>query len=376
MIDYTTTSGNINIIDHEDGYYTVYLNQFEGTLTPSSDVSQLRIFVQGESTIQNDIELANHNKLDRIRIDGIAPCHLQSLKATSVEILRDSTIKSITGNVIRIDNCSVESIEPVETFLYAKGHIWLVDAYIESHGCSVFAHAPYVLIENLSADITATSSVFSLPDNVHIDFCESIEPTDVSTITTSFRATGLKCNEFGKPIKFIQYVKQTSEGTDIVDRRDLFSYTPAELASTFDRFKHDTKYTNTHLHRWMDQNGEILKKGIDVNAIRPEDVIRICQGLYDFADADINKHPIPQSVIDAVCNDPDYVIEDEVDFDPMALEVVRAILDGTYVWPRTNKYAYDEQDSRKYELGIYGLHSYRVTDICFHDEHSDVDELP
>lgn len=36
----------------------------------------------------------------------------------------------------------------------------------------------------------------------------------------------------------------------------------------------------------------------------------------------------------------------------------------------------DTQEPRKYQLGIYGLDSYRSTEINLHDEESTTDEIP
>ena len=52
---------------------------------------------------------------------------------------------------------------------------------------------------------------------------------------------------------------------------------------------------------------------------------------------------------------------------PMTQGVIDSIIEESYIWPRENGYELDELDSRKFEVGIYSLNSYRTTESTFYD---------
>ena len=107
MIRFAKRSGNIDIIDRDDGYYTVTLDDYIGTIVPDSSVEQLKIIVYGTSIILNAIQLHNHNNLDLIRVAGDGSVTFKELKATTIEIQAETSCSNIIGNVVRVTNASL-----------------------------------------------------------------------------------------------------------------------------------------------------------------------------------------------------------------------------------------------------------------------------
>lgn len=386
----TQSEMNLNYIDIKtyDNCCVVKLQNYTGNIEIPEGTTQLKISALGENVITNDLILQTEDKSDRIIVSsqGICQIKLQKLQATVVEILTNTTVQRVFANIIKIQECTVSILDSSDVNLYAKGHIWFLDSIITGYVEGILIHTPYLLIENCTLNFTATDNVFDVIHRFIPYYCREISDPQifvdewVQPVINSFSCVALNVDENNIPKYFQQTVIQTAEGQKgIIDRRKLqtgsqiyHSWLPA---TPFDDFKESTHYTSVNLHRHATQTSPILSRGIDPDAITPENVIKICNDQYDFSN-DVNKYAMDLNTISDICNDPTYIILDDDDQYPMDVEVVQQIIDDTYVWPHTNEYSLDEQDSRHYTAGIYDLHSYRTTEIQFHSEALNTDELP
>ena len=73
MITSNTTSGNIEVIN-SDNSCTAILTSFVGTITPLSSCVYLKLIVYGTCSVNSNIILSNHNKLDTIWVEGPETC--------------------------------------------------------------------------------------------------------------------------------------------------------------------------------------------------------------------------------------------------------------------------------------------------------------
>ena len=272
-----------------------------------------------------------------------------------------------------------------DEFISAKGHIWIVDAIlIIDNGYDYGIKSPYILFDNSQCDAVGAIKVFDTENAISIENC-----INIGYIETAFTCYSFVNDDLGKPKDFLYVVTRDNDGqiSGIHSRRKLYGYAtsvydndqklyqdvniPAQLASSYDLFKHSTQYTNVDLHRWMDQNGE-LYKGRGRNYIPDEVINLICRSLW--SGESIEWEAIPDEVIDAICAATyDFPYHPHTS-EPISREVVQEILSGSYRWPRENSYEFDEVRSRNYELGIYSLNSYRTTELVFYKDNDPVCE--
>lgn len=361
MISYSAQSGEAEVVEN-DTSVIVSLQDFVGTLSIDSDCETLRIIVRGNCQITNSISLKNHEKLDIIKIAssdvGENLLQFNQLSASSVTVECNSIGNAIAGNVIRIENCTLQlkpNTDNSEYGLVSAGHVWVVDSTLTSDGFESVAKTPYFLIDNSSLTLTSKAAVIGTKNEVSIVNCSyysyltSYLETYASVIDT----------ETNRPKQFQYVILKNPDGSysGVIDRRKLFMQVPAILATPYDKFKHSTQYTNVDLHRWLDQHAEEAVDG----AIPNVTIDHICRN-EEFVDG-IDQAEISDGTIDRIC-DGTYVYDGHPhDSVPIKIVVVDDIMRGTY------HFANDSELYRQnYSVGIYSLESFRTSQIPLYSE--------
>ena len=314
-----------------------------------------------------------------IAVDSLNPQHGHRITpSNSFGSSLHSTRRILRGpNVLRSDPEDIR----FEAFISAKGHAYIVDTtLIVDEGYDYGIASPYILFDNSKSNVEGYESAFDTQNAVSIEHC-----IDVEYLEKTFVSTSLVNDENGHPKDFLYLVLKDENGkiTQIASRRKLYGYNieslsyidsgavvsgnqniPAQLATPYDKFKHSTQYTNVDLHRWIDQNGE-LYNGRTPNYITDEVLYLIIHSLWNGES--FEWEAIPDEVINAICQGT-YIYDGHPHTsEPMDPGVVDAIIHGTYIWPRANGYEWGEINSRQYEVGIYSLNSYRVTDLIMYE---------
>ena len=396
LISYQLSSGEIHVSDNDESSCTVTLKNYKGTIELSRDIQSLKLYLYGESKVESYLKLQNFDKQDKIKIDGNGSLEILGLESTSIEICSTISIQSIVCNVLYISCGNVTLIDGSENaVITCKGHAVVSDSILSYSGTKTVIQSPYLLIENSICDINSSTKWFSSDHDVIIDDCIDIESSE-NSFTCDALVTEL--NELGEeiPKEFVYALVKDESGNlvTVASRRILYGYvTTSEvivdntyktikfstanqkgmLATDYDKFKNSTGYTNVFLHRRINQNGE-LYEGRGDNYITEETIDKIINGfqvtLYPELEA------ISKEVIDSICAGT-YVYDGHPHYlEPISIDVVDQICAGTYEGRRLNGYSMDETDSRKYQLGIYSLYSYRTTKLSFHDEDSTMLEFP
>lgn len=361
MVSYSTQSGQIKVIEN-DSSIVISLFDYIGTLEVGSECETLRISVRGNCKITNNISLKNHNKLDIIKVThsdvGSPLLEFNQLSASSVILNCNSIGNKITGNVIRIEECSLELKTNSSNSIYGLesiGHIWVVDTKLTSSGFQSVAKVPYFLIDNSTLNLLSTSKVIETDNEVSIVNCSYYSYLD-QTLETQATVNN---NETGNPRSFQYVIFKNEDGSysGVVDRRSLYTYVPATLATPFDKFKHSTQYTNVDLHRWIDQHSE---ESID-GAISNSTIDAICRN-EEFIDG-IDQSEISNEVIDQICKGT-YVYDGHPhDSNPIKVIIVDDIMSGKYQFDNDS-----ELYRQNYSLGIYSLESFRTSQIPLYHE--------
>ena len=250
-----------------------------------------------------------------------------------------------------------------EPLINAKGHTWLIDCVLECTGYDYAIHSPYILFDNVTSDFNSDVKNFDTPHDISVTHCEISNNSN-----TRFTSTSIVVDDSEMPADFIyRLIYKNSQLKQIASRRKLYNFLPAKKADPYDYFKESTHYTNVDLHRRIDQNSTILK-GIGTNYIPPYIIELICLGLYESSTFELTA--ISDEVIRAICNDTYEDDQHPHSWPVISNEVVEDIMRGRYIPEPNNGYEYDETDSRKYDLGIYSLNSYRTTELSFYDDNS------
>lgn len=352
MIHNTTRSGEISIIDGDDNYYTVILNNYVGTVEPDSSVAYLKFHLYGSSTVTNDIALQEHDNLDYILVEGSGKVAFKSLKATNVELKSDIAVNQISGKVIRfldavITAANVEgnNVVPInesnlssysglgETHIKATDHIWFLDTKYVSAGYSICVSSPFVLIKNSSINAIG-DVVFDTSHEMSVEFCDVIEQS-----SGRYLSRGKVVEADGTPKPFTYNVtKPSKHEVNILDRRKLFGHIPMQPTilepytniTPYDRFKEYTGYTNVDLHVRVDQKAHVRDSFINLGLNKNDAVHDILKHVYVIRNCSIV--PISDSVINKISlniwdgtksRGPELV-------KPIPSNVVKAIMNGTW----------------------------------------------
>ena len=117
MVTSHRKSGRIQIIDNDEGSYTIILDRFYGSIDTDSSVTCIKFILYNYCYIENDIILQNHNKLDCILFEGKGSCVVQTISATSIEVRANIFAKHLNGHVVKIIGCKlvsdIDSSQPV-----------------------------------------------------------------------------------------------------------------------------------------------------------------------------------------------------------------------------------------------------------------------
>lgn len=385
---YNLRSGNIDVLE-SDNAVTITLYSFEGELTIPNTCVYLVLVLNGHNAINSGIELNDHDKIDSILIKGDGSCDFSGpVGANSVEVRsKCNFFDNLHGNVIKLSGSEVRA-SYTDFGIECSGHIWILDSYLEISGyqSDIGIVSPFVLIDNSSIFIEANSEAIQTPHKLIISNC--CTPTDYSDTEFKIQSLVHSDEEIGhelyRPDSFVYAVVENEQGEkEIVDRQKNFSEFSATLIEedSYDWFKHLTQYTNVDLHRWIDQEGEIdqdgIYKGRGTNYIKDDTIDAITSDVW------YETSPETEAISDEVI---DEIIDGSYNYDghphpsePITVDAVEAILNGTYDWSRYNQYELDELKHRGYELAIHGVNSYRTTEMTFYDEsveHQDyIDDL-
>lgn len=395
MIVFTKTQGDIQTIDG-DHSCIVFLRNFIGEVTSISlDCKYLTFVADGNCEVISDISITNSDKLDILKIRGRGKLAIGKLAATTIEIYSEVSAKTISANVVKIYGANLSSnanIDEDETFIKAIGHVWVVDSILNCEKYKNGIDSPYVLIDNSLCDLTGHEKAILSENALSVENCRNVSNLDIS-----FKCE--PCIEDGNaPKRFIYALLRDDSGkvVQVLSRRKLYGYDiegpnfiwpnasnalisgeqiiPAQVATPYDVFKHSTQYTNVDIHRWINQAGEVLK-GLGSNYITDETINAICNAMWTENPDDWEA--IPKEIINRICEilPPEYVYDGHPhSSEPMSIDTVNSIMNGSYDWPKKNSYALDEVDSRNYELGLYSLNSYRTADLKFYEQNNPVSE--
>ena len=389
QVNYTLTSGEIHVSGNDDTSCNIVLKNFEGSIDVSDEVQALKIYLYGTNKIDSIIELSNYNKLDKIAISGKGNCSINGLSSTSIQLESDTQIRNLLRcNVLKINCCKVDVDANVDFDVI--GHVWILNSIFN---CNSTINSPYLLIDNSKVNIEGNPPLNS--DN-EISFQTCLNIVDDETSISCEPCATEEINGEIRPKDFLYLIITDENGDikDILSRRKLYGYTstsevivdnsgknvkfshanqPGEPATPYDKFKDSTHYTNVNLHQRIDQTSKIYE-GRGTNYIDDETIFKIIHGLY--YNYEFEYEAISDEVINQICNDT-YIYDGHPhSADPITVEVVQEIIDGTYKGRRLNGYDLSEVDSRKYQEGIYSLYSYRTTKLSFHDEDSTELEFP
>lgn len=358
MISYTLTSGKCEILELGDGSYTVVLKEFSGTLTPSSDVKRIRVITYGDNMVSSPISLSKIDD-DCIIIEGQGSLRIPSLTATSVNIFTQVSIEFVKSHNTRIQGGSVKGVGS-STLFESTGHLSIVDSVVSGTNIGSFINSPYSVIDNCNISIT------SLNKPINDDGCHVVEHVDGLVKTdTEYKCSAKIVDDLGVPKNFIYKGNDTS-------RQILYPYKPAVLANEYDLYEDKKGITDPNLHRRIDNHG-VIYKGLGEGYITDEQINRVANNLdIDIPDA---TSFIPDETIEGVVNH-SYSYTGTPEYNEITPENVQKIIDGTYVFDETNRYVLDEVEPREYEVGIYGLNSYRTTSYTFHSDNSPLNEIP
>ena len=392
MIKFTGNKEEIQTINGEHSCLCV-LHEFNGEITSiDKECTYLTFMLFGNCTIRSDISLVNQNNLDTIIIKGDGNLYVNSLKATTIEVYADVTANTISGNVVKFSECNVQDtvVNSLDAFIQASGHMWAIDCHLDIRSHFVGISSPYILIDNSSCWIEVSKQAFETSNNTIIEHCNVYENND-----QQFVCTALVRDDHGTPHSFQYAILRDESGkvVQVATRRELYGYDvetlsevwdnavvsgeqiiPAQPATIYDEFKHSTQYTNVDLHRWITKVGETLK-GRGGNYITDDIINQICTALWSGEASDWEA--IPVEVVNQICEVilPEYIYDGHAHSStPITSDAVTDIMNETHAWPRLNGYELDEVDSRKYEVGMYSLYSYRTTDLQFYEQNNEISE--
>ena len=362
MVSYEKQAGTIEVIEN-DTSVVVSLFEYVGTLKVGLACETLRISVKGNCELTNDISLTNHEKIDIIKIVpseiGHPHIRLKSLKASSVIVNCDCDINLITANVIRIENATCNTYvtdSNSHSPLSSVGHAWIVDS---TYNCSKFdygADVPYLLVDNSDININAKIKVVNSDNEISLSNIAEytyLEPNMMARCS-------VRDDTKGTPKQFQYVILKNQDGSysGIVDRRKLYTYIPAVLATPYDKFKHSTQFTNVDLHRWIDQHAD---EPVEGEGIPNSTIDKICRG-EEFKNGE-DPQEIPDSVIDQICNGT-YVFDGHPhESIPMRAYVIDEIMRGTYHFENES-----ELYRQNYSLIIQSLESYRTSQVPLYHE--------
>ena len=382
MISYSKISGTIKIINIDSGVYTVILDSYIGSIEVDSEVCGLKFIVYSDNTVTSPINIVKNNKLDKILVTGPGNLSAPVFETTCLDIQAHTIIGNVRSNVVKVSGSTLEGLNNVDNpyistdsfdtnvFVSASGHIWLIDCIFNSSGYTYGITSPYVLLDNATCNIHSEIRAIESDNDVRIQNC-----SDTQASTDEFESTAevLDSDNIPKPFVYTIVRNEFGEYEKSISRRQTYGHGPAVLADKFDTFQDATGYTNPNLHRRIDQNGEILKSRPS-NYITDYTIGLIVNGYHKEFNPE--NEGISDEVILEICNGM-YVYDGHPHYPaPISADVIQQIIEGTYIPNRINQFDQDEVESRKYEVGIYSLKSYRTTTYAFHDESSEVTELP
>lgn len=393
MIEFIKDQGSIEVINSENSCLCI-VKDFIGEITSiSSSCTYLTFILFGSSSINSSIELSNHNKLDTIMIKGEGQLKVKSLRATTIEIYADTDSTQLFGNVIKLFGCKISNYADsnASEFISANGHIWVIDTILNIQNCTNGINSPYVLIDNSNCTVECSENAILSDNEITIEHCNVIDSSN-----KLFKTECLVFSENANTPKNFTYsiIKDTAGNIiSIASRRKLYGYDvedpcfdqsntiisgeqiiPAQPATSYDKFKHSTHYTNVDLHRWMNKPGEQLK-GRGTNYITDAVINDICNSFWSGKSAEWEA--IPEETVNRICEVllPPYVYDGHPhSCETIEPNIVTDIMNETYQWPKRNGYELDEVSGREYELGIYSLYSYRNTDLKFYESNNKISE--
>ena len=397
LATYVATSGEAHVFDNDFTSCTVVLKDFVGTLSINSSVQSLKIIVYNECTVNSDIELKNLDKTDKIKVTGDGHLDIQRFKSTSIELQADCTIHSLEGNVIKFESCQVDCVPTThDPIIYSVGHVWFSDCIVNYEGSGTLIHTPYLLVENATCTIISEGEWITGKGRyqVILDDCLDVVLDDNRFSCVALVLEEIKGQMRPKDFLYVLLADADGELRTIASRRQLYGYDTLSTTlvdqsgsyvkyahanqhgmyyNLFDRFKEETGFTNVDLHRRINQFGVILV-GRGTNYITDEVIWLITHDKY--TSNDFEWEAIPDPDIHAIC-DGTYVYDGHPHSGtPITIETITAICKGEYTTKHMNGYEMSETRSRKYQVGIYSLYSYRTTDMSFHDEKSTSLEFP
>ena len=300
---------------------------------------------------------------------GTVPASVRSLQLPDINI---SGSKGKFSNTYKLGDKSRNNSFDTSIFIQAKGHVWLIDCYVVDTEHNISIQSPYILLDNAKCSIQAeTEALDTKIDKEYYNEISTENCKDVEQTITSFSCNGIVTDENNIPKEFLYVIvkDENDKYAGVISREKLYASQPAHLVTPYDKFKHSTEYTNVDLHRWINQDGEVYK-GYGTNYILDDIIKSICNDLWHGVSVDWEA--IPDEVIQEICN-LIYTYEPHNHTSvPLDDETIEEILNDEYDFSIYNGYDLDEIDSRKYELNIINLNSYRTTELSFYEDNSEI----